>query len=57
MEKLEPPHKSLVVYDTDPEVLVQKIIALLEIEDNDLKQDMMRDDHWFIEKPNHEHNG
>lgn len=30
MEKLEPPHRNLVIFDKDPETLVQKVIAMLD---------------------------
>lgn len=49
MEILEPPHKSLVIYDDDPENLVKRVVDILNIEDKDLHKDMRRDDHWFLE--------
>lgn len=53
MDVLEPPHKSLVIYDDDPENLVRRIIEILDIEDKDIRHDMQRNDHWYLEKPSH----
>lgn len=49
MEMLEPQHRNLVVYDEDPERLVDKIIKILDIESRDIKAEVLRDDHWFLE--------
>ncbi|MBA2279315.1 LOG family protein [Candidatus Saccharibacteria bacterium] len=49
MESLDPPHKSLVIYDDNPENLVKRITDILDIENKDLKKDMMRDEHWFMD--------
>jgi uncharacterized protein (TIGR00725 family) len=51
MEALEPPHKNLVIYDDNPENLVKRIVAILDIENKQLNMDMARDEHWFLDKP------
>src|SRR5882757_2356855 len=40
MEKLEPPDGDLVIYDTDPDQLVQKIIKVLDDKYADIKRDL-----------------
>jgi uncharacterized protein (TIGR00725 family) len=49
MEILEPPQRAMVVYDDDPEVLVQMIIDILDKEYKDIRTEVMRDEHWFLE--------
>jgi uncharacterized protein (TIGR00725 family) len=58
MEILQPPHDSLVVYDDDPERLVQKIVAILDEKSQDIKDHLNQHDHeWFLnfdnDKANH----
>lgn len=54
MDKLEPPHRKLVVFDDNPEKLVDKIVAMLdeEFKDINLKDELAR---WYLddEKPAH----
>lgn len=51
MERLEAPHRSLVVYDKDPAVLVEKIETILEEDYQDIhSQYANRDQFWFVEK-------
>jgi uncharacterized protein (TIGR00725 family) len=49
MKTLEPPNRDMVVYDTDPEKLVTKIIAMLdkEYKDIDTSDAMTR---WFLDE-------
>ncbi len=50
MELLEAPHRSLVVYDTDPAALVEKVETILENAYQDiLNQYENRDQFWFVE--------
>lgn len=48
MEKLEPPHKELVIFDDDPERLVAKIVKMLDKEyaDIDIKDELAR---WYLD--------
>ncbi len=57
MEMLDPPHRSLVVYSDDPEKLVDMITDILDVEYKDIKKDMLKDDHWFLERDQHKHTG
>jgi uncharacterized protein (TIGR00725 family) len=47
--ELQPEFKHLVVYSEDPEELVDKITDILDLEYKDIKVEMLRDDHWFLE--------
>lgn len=53
MEMLEPPHRSLVIYDDDPERLVKKIVAALQEKHKDIKLQAEDDDHWFLQVGKH----
>jgi uncharacterized protein (TIGR00725 family) len=57
MDILEPPHKSLVIYDDNPENLVKRVIEILNIENKSLNKEMIKDEHWFMEKPRQQHAG
>jgi uncharacterized protein (TIGR00725 family) len=48
MEMLEPPHKSRVIFSNNPEELVEKLIALLDIEHIDLVKDYQESGHWYL---------
>ena len=51
METLEPPDGDLVIYDSDPERLVQKIVAILDKKYADIRKDVgVRDHHWFLHR-------
>jgi uncharacterized protein (TIGR00725 family) len=49
MAILGPPHRDLVVYDEDPQKLVDKIIAMLDEKYKDIHEQLIeRDEHWFL---------
>src|SRR5665213_841512 len=49
MAVLEPPHRELVVYDEDPEKLVDKVISMLDEKYKDIHEQLVtRDEHWFL---------
>ncbi len=51
MEVLEPPHASLVVYETDPKKLVERIEEILKEEYKDIrKQFADRNQFWYLDK-------
>jgi hypothetical protein len=51
MEILPPPHASLVVYDDDPERLVNKVIALLDEKNQDLDKNWHKINHeWLLDQ-------
>jgi uncharacterized protein (TIGR00725 family) len=50
MVDLEPPHKSLVVFDDNPEELVKKVIVLLDKHLSDIDTTALAK-HWFMSDP------
>ena len=51
MEILEPPAHALVVYDDNPEKLVEKIVAILDKEYEDIQKTMAEGkEHWYLDK-------
>lgn len=49
MDTLPAPQGNLVIYDSDPKRLVDKIVAILDSKNSDvLKQLKERDEHWFL---------
>jgi len=47
--ELKPIERDLVVYDTDPERLVQKVIDMLDERYGDLRKELkLHDHHWFL---------
>lgn len=60
MEALEPPSESQVIYDDDPERLVQRIIDILDDKYDDIHRQLEHyDEHWFLggEAPSKPHAG
>jgi uncharacterized protein (TIGR00725 family) len=50
LEVLEPPNGELVIFDTDPERLVGKIIGIIDEKYADIKEQLKNhDEHWFLE--------
>lgn len=50
MEALEAPVGDLVVYDDDPDRLVQRIIKILDAKYADIRKELKHhDEHWFLE--------
>ena len=51
METLQPPDGDIVIYDTDPDRLVERIIELLDEKNKDIRHDMQtHDHHWFLHR-------
>jgi len=49
MEALEPPHASLVIYDSDPVKLVARLVAMLDDKYSDLNEKVgQTDEEWFL---------
>ena len=49
MKELPPPAHDLVIYDDNPERLVQKIVAILDKEYEDIRKELRHhDNHWFL---------
>ncbi len=55
MEKLEPINEDMLIYDTDPDALVAKIVAVLDKEHEGINTKALSA-HWFLEKK-HNHQG
>ena len=53
MEMLEPPYHSQVIYDENPEKLVDRLVDILDIEYEDIRTQAQRDDHWFLDRDHH----
>lgn len=51
METLEPPDGDLVIYDDNPERLVQRIVELLDKKYKDIHDQLDKhDEHWFLHR-------
>lgn len=48
MEKLEPVHRDLVIYDDNPEKLVKKIVRILDEQNKDINTEKLARQ-WFLE--------
>lgn len=53
MEMLEAPHRALVLYDDDPARLVELITDILDAEMQDIRSDVIKDEHWFLDPTDH----
>ncbi len=53
MRVLEPPRKALVVYDENPENLVNKIVDILNAEYRDVFLQLQKNELWFMENGHH----
>jgi len=53
MKVLDPPKRSLVVYDENPEFLVDKIVDLLDVEYDDIRKQLAKNEHWFLNGRHH----
>src|SRR5882757_9147019 len=50
MKTLEPPDGDLVIYDNDPDRLVNKIVKLLDEKYADIREQLAHDEHWFLHR-------
>lgn len=48
MKVLEPPAEHLVIYDENPENLIERIVSILDQEYDDVIKQIGRDEHWFL---------
>jgi hypothetical protein len=52
LKTLEPPHDDLVIYDDNPQRLVDRIIKIIDKEYTDIREQLeQRDSYWYLEKP------
>lgn len=50
---LEPPRGHLVIFDENPENLVERITEILDKEYKDIRKQLERDEHWFLKNGKH----
>ncbi len=48
MKVLEPPREHLVIYDENPENLVERMVNVLNQEYADIHDQISRNEHWFL---------
>ncbi|HEX8762258.1 MAG TPA: hypothetical protein VF733_00700 [Candidatus Saccharimonadales bacterium] len=48
INSLDPRMAELVIYDTDPVVLVKKLIKIIDEKYKDIRKQIERDEHWFL---------
>jgi uncharacterized protein (TIGR00725 family) len=48
MKVLEPPREHLVIFDENPENLVERIVTILDKEYADVNEQLRRNEHWFL---------
>lgn len=51
MRVLSPPRGYRVIFDENPENLVQRIVDILDEEFKDVKDQLAKEEHWFTKKP------
>ena len=56
MEKLEPPHRNLVIFDDNPENLVKKVIAMLDEQNKDINTSQLVNQ-WFLDDQGKQRHG
>jgi uncharacterized protein (TIGR00725 family) len=50
MEALQAPHDDLVIYDTNPTKLVNRMVAILDKKYKDVHEQIKRDEHWYLRR-------
>lgn len=51
MQVLEPPDGDIVIYDDNPELIVDRIVKIVDKSYTDIRKDIeSRDQHWFLRK-------
>lgn len=53
MRILSPPKGYRVIFDENPENLVQRIVDILDEEFRDVREQLSREEHWFIDAEKH----
>lgn len=54
MKVLEPPREHLVIYDENPENLIERIVEILDKEYADVHKQIKHDEHWFLKNGKHQ---
>ncbi len=47
---LEPPRESVVIFDENPEILIAKVVAALDESYQDIKDELDKKEHWFLDQ-------
>jgi uncharacterized protein (TIGR00725 family) len=50
MKSLQAPDDDLVIYDTDPVKLIKRMVAILDEKYEDIKEQLRRDEHWYLKR-------
>lgn len=50
MKTLQAPDNDLVIYDDDPDKLVNRIVELLDKKYKDIHEQIKRDEHWYLRR-------
>lgn len=53
LKVLEAPRGHQVIFDENPENLVARMVDLLDVEYADVRADLEREEHWFLEQGSH----
>lgn len=48
MKTLQAPDNDMVIFDTDPDRLIKKIVAVLDKKSKDIRDQLGRDEHWYL---------
>src|SRR6185312_12089620 len=48
LQTLDPPEGDLIILDDDPRRLVKKLIAILDEKYADIREELKRDQHWYL---------
>ena len=48
MKTLQAPDDDMVIFDTDPDKLVKRIVAILDEKSADIRDQLNRDEHWYL---------
>ncbi len=54
MKVLEPPREHQVIYDENPENLIERIVNILDEEYADVRKQLERNEHWFLKNSRHQ---
>lgn len=49
LKVLEPPRQRLIIFDDNPENLVERMVAILDEEYRDVVKELERNEHWFLD--------
>lgn len=50
LKTLDPPDGDIVIMESDPKILVKKLIAVLDDKFGDIREELKRDHHWYLRR-------